>query len=497
MSAYEKLVSRFQELHRLDHAIIYLSWDQMVMMPANGNDSRSASIGEIANIRHRLLTGPEVQDWLHEADAENNPHHQRSIQEMHRVWRQAVCLPADLVVAKIKAGSTCEHGWRSQRADNDWPGYLKNLSPVVALSREEAQLRQAGDDKFTTPYEAMLDLHCTGDSQALIDSVFSTLKTELPQLLQQVREHQQHDVLPSLQGDYPISQQQSLCEELMRDLGFDFNSGRLDQSMHPFSTGGVGDLRITTRYQTNEFMEALNSTAHEVGHACYEGGLPLTKQGLPVGSHRNMCIHESQSLLYEKQIFQSKAFLSFFAEKVHQHLPTARSLDAELLWKAGTRVEPGYIRVEADEVCYPLHVLLRYEIESALINQEIEADVLPEIWNEKMQQYLGLSTTGNYKDGVMQDIHWTDGGFGYFPSYTLGAVNGAQIFKALCVDHPDWQDRFGAGELSFVSDWLEQKVWSLGCELSSQDLMQHITGHETRTQDYLAHLRSRYLDEVH
>ncbi len=497
MTVYEKLVARFQELHRLDHAITYLSWDQMVMMPANGNDNRSASIGEIASIRHKLLTSPEVQDWLQEASSEKNPHHHASIREMHRVWRQAVCLPAELVVAKIKAGSTCEHGWRSQRSQNDWQGFLKNLTAVVALSREEAQLRQEGDDNFTSPYEALLDLHCTGDSQALIDSVFSTLRVELPELLQQVKEHQQNDKLPSLHGSYSIPQQQMLCEELMRDLGFDFNSGRLDESMHPFSTGGIGDLRITTRYRDDEFMEALNSTAHEVGHACYEGGLPHKAQGLPVGGHRNMCIHESQSLLYEKQIFQSKSFMSYFAAKVHEYLPATQSFNAETLWKVGTRVEPGYIRVEADEVCYSLHVLLRYEIESALINQDIEADVLPEIWDEKMQQYLGLSTAGNYADGVMQDIHWTDGGFGYFPSYTMGAVNGAQIFKALCVDHTDWQDRFNAGDLAFVGNWLEQKVWSTGCELSSQELMKQITGRETETEDYLAHLRSRYLDEIH
>lgn len=496
--AYQKLVDRFQELHRLDHAMTFLSWDQMVMMPPNGNDARSASIAEIASIRHKLLASAEVEDWLNEALAEGSSERGQSLQEMQRVWRQAACLPAELVVAKIKAGSHCEHGWRTQRGANDWSGFLKNFKPVVDISREEAQLRQeAAGDVFTSPYEALLDLHCAGDSQALIDSVFSTLREQLPALLQQVTEKQKSSALPSLKGDYPVQQQQALCEELMGDLGFDFQSGRLDKSMHPFSTGVAGDLRITTRYQNHEFIESLNSTAHEVGHACYEGGLPEKWQGLPVGGHRNMCIHESQSLLFEKQIFYSKTFLEFFTAKIHQYLPSSKNIDADTLWRVCSRVEPGYIRVEADEVCYPLHVLMRYEIESALINREIEAELLPDIWNEKMQSYLGLSTEGNYADGVLQDIHWTDGAFGYFPSYTIGAVNGAQIFRALCNDFPDWQERFSVGNLSFVNDWLEAKIWSQGCKLSSQELMTQATGRGTNTDDFLAHLKARYLDDLH
>lgn len=497
-AVYQKLVDRFQELHRLDHAMTFLSWDQMVMMPPNGNDARSASIAEIASIRHKLLTSMEVEDWIGEALTLKNSETSQSILEMQRVWRQAVCLPAELVVAKIKVGSHCEHGWRTQRGENDWEGFLKNFKPVVEISREEAKLRQeSAGDNFSTPYGALLDLHCAGDSQSLIDSVFTTLREQLPTLLQQVTEKQKSSSIPALNGDYPIQQQQALCEELMGVLGFDFQSGRLDKSMHPFSTGVAGDLRITTRYQSNEFVESLNSTAHEVGHACYEGGLPEQWQGLPIGSHRNMCIHESQSLLFEKQIFFSKTFLHFFTAKIHEYLPSSKNVDADTLYKICSRVEPGYIRVEADEVCYPLHVLMRYEIESALINREIEADSLPDIWDEKMQSYLGLSTAGNYKDGVLQDIHWTDGAFGYFPSYTIGAVNGAQIFRALCNDFPDWQERIRAGKLSFVNDWLQEKIWSQGCSLSSQELMKQATGQESSTDDFLAHLETRYLNELH
>lgn len=507
MNAYRKLVDRFQEIHRLDHALTFLSWDQMVMMPSNGNDSRSSSIAEIAKIKHNRLTSAEVGDWLAEAsqqsvpdpDSEQTPTIQQvSLREMSRQWQQSVCLPAGLVIEKIKAGSHCEHGWRSQRGSNDWIGFLKNFKPVVEICREEAQLRQSADGAdFSTPYEALLDLHCSGDSQALIDSTFSVLRQKLPDLLQQVKEKQQHEKLTSQRGDYPIPQQQALCEDLMRTMGFDFESGRLDKSMHPFSTGVRGDLRITTRYQTTEFIESLTSTAHEVGHASYEGGLPSKLEGLPIGSHSNMCIHESQSLLFEKQMFMSKSFTRYFIKKIHQLMPASQHIDADALWKIYSRVEPGYIRVEADEVCYPLHVLLRYEIESALINKEIEADAIPEIWDNKMQSYLGLSTKGNYKDGCLQDIHWTDGAFGYFPSYTLGAVNGAQLFKTMCIEFPDWAQRFAEGELEFVRTWMGENIWSRASEVSSQELMKAATGRGTDPVDYLAHLEERYLQELH
>jgi carboxypeptidase Taq len=496
--SYAKLTERFQQAYRLDHAMTFLSWDQMVMMPEQGNEARSSSIAELASLKHKLLTAPELEEWLQEAQSNDDGSHAAGIREMKRVWKQATCLPAELVVAKIKAGSKCEHGWRTQRGNSDWTGFLANFREVVSLAREEAQLRmQASDGEIATPYEALLDLHCAGDSQSMIDGVFADLRGVLPELLQTVREHQSSREKITLKGRFPLRDQQALCEKLMAVLGFDFKSGRLDQSMHPFSTGVAGDLRITTRFSEGEFVEALNATAHEVGHASYEGGLPAKYEGLPVGSHRNMCIHESQSLLFEKQIAISRSFSGYFIEYIHQYLKESAALGKDALWHMMTKVEPGFIRVEADEVCYPLHVLLRYEIESALINGEIEPDVIPEIWDQKMTEYLGISTGSNHADGCLQDIHWTDGGFGYFPSYTVGAINSAQIFEALCGDHPDWESRFARGDLEFVRIWLEEKIWSHGCAMTSQELMQSATGKGTSPDAYIAHLKKRYLQELH
>jgi len=310
-----------------------------------------------------------------------------------------------------------------------------------------------------------------------------------------VIEKQKNEKAPELEGHYAIEQQTELNCRLMRDLGFDFDSGRLDVSMHPFSTGVKGDLRITTRFRETEFADALQATAHETGHSSYEGGLPEKWAGLPAGSHRNMCIHESQSLLFEKQIFLSRAFSEYFVEAINSHLSFAEPLSAQQLWLSYTRVKPSFIRVEADEVTYPMHVMLRYEIESALINGDAEAEAIPELWDQGMRDLLGLSVGNDHNNGCLQDIHWTSGAFGYFPSYTLGAINGAQLFSKIKTDYPDWEQRFISGDVLFVRQWLEKHIWSKGSLLESQELMQQATGEGSNAEHLLTHLEARYLRE--
>jgi len=491
------LEKQFQRIAKIDHAATFLSWDQMVMMPNAG-----------------------VNDELNSGAI--NPSLTAHVSEMQKTWQQAVVLPAELVHAQVLAGSQCEHGWRTQKTDNDWAGFLVNFKEVVALAREEAQCRQSQNpEQFATSYDAMLDLHCAGDSQALIAGVFSTLKQELPQLLGEVMEKQagrfaadgnsgnafdvgapgeknarKGKTESDVPADYPIEQQQALSEALMQQLGFDFDAGRLDVSMHPFSTGVRGDQRITTRYRTTDFADALQATAHETGHASYESGLPEKWQFYPVGNARNMCIHESQSLYYEKHLFLSRAFGRHFVDCVHQHLPASVRFTANDLWFAQTRVQPSLIRVEADEVTYPLHVMLRYDIESALINNQLQPEQVPEVWESLLEDYLGLSTDGNHALGCLQDIHWTDGSFGYFPSYTMGAVNAAQISASIKTQMPDWADRLGQGDVSFAREWLAENIWHKASSTSSQELMKSATGETTQAEFLLQHLRQRYLQEL-
>lgn len=497
--AYLLLEELYKKLDRLDHALTFLQWDHMVMMPPGGSEPRAKAIAELTALQHELLTAPKTGDLLQEAAGQvTAPKLNRSLQEMVLEYQRAICLPPELVKAKSLAGSKCEHGWRSQRKNNDWPGFLTNFKEVVKLAREEAQARcDFTPGRFPTPYDAMLDLYCTGDSNSFIAEVFTKLKQILPGLVQQVVDKQKGDSVPDLLGHYSIDQQRLLNLDLMKCLDFNFDQGRLDVSSHPFSTGCRGDQRITTRFRETDFLDALMATAHETGHASYESGLPIEWDGLPAGDARNMCIHESQSLLFEKQIFLSRPFISFFSNRIHTFLPITSAFDGMQLWAAATRVQPSYIRVEADEVTYPLHVILRYEIESSLINGSIRVEDIPSIWDEKMQNYLGLSTAGNYSDGCLQDMHWTDGSFGYFPSYTIGALNGAQLFATIRRTYPDWQEKLACGDVHFIRDWLQETIWSKGSTMDSQDIIRLATGESTNPDYFLRHIQERYLGELY
>jgi len=500
-SPYQFLVDSFQRLDRLNHAIAILNWDQMVMMPPGGVDARSKTLAELSVMRHELLSSDAVRDAIAtsvdtlQTLGEGEP---RSVIEMQRAYQDVSCLPADLVKAQVIAGSQCEHGWRTQRGENDWVGFLVKFKEVVSLAKEEAQIRQSATDA-ATPYDALLDLHCRGDSSALIDTVFGQLKAELPSMIDAAIEKQAVQSDKKTANDkvapiYPVSEQTQLSHALMSSLGFDFNAGRLDVSAHPFSLGVRGDQRITTRYEETGFLDALLATAHETGHASYEAGLPDAWAGLPVGDSRNMCIHESQSLMFEKMVCLSEPFLKHLHQLVKTHLTAASGLSFDDLITHTRAVSKSFIRVEADELTYPIHVALRYDIERDLINGDLEPEDIPEAWDQAMQQGLGLSTKDNYTNGCLQDIHWTDGTFGYFPSYTIGAVNSAQLFDSLTSVHADWEAQLEVGNTGFVRQWLSDNVWQHGCHLESQEIMTRATGQGTNAQSLIKHLKLRYLD---
>lgn len=496
MQNYQKLENQSKRISRIGHAQTFLSWDQSVMMPPGGAESRAESMAELSLLMHELITAPQMREWFDGAQSETLQADQlANLREMNRKWKQATCIPAELVEAQSLAASKCEHAWRTQRKANDWKGFLPNFEAVVKLAREEAAARlNASEGQFTTPYEAMLDLYAEGDTEAFIAKAFAGLKQTLPELVQAIQERQKRLPAVSLTGHYPAEAQKKLSLKVMEVLGFNFDRGRLDVSTHPFSTGVHGDHRITTRFDESEFVQALMATVHETGHASYEAHLPAAWKEQPVGRARSMSLHESQSLLFEKQIFLSEPFIEFLTPEIHRHFPGVANLNAQTLLSALKVVEPGYIRVHADEVTYPLHVILRYEIESALINGHLEPKDMPDAWNEKMQHYLGLSTEGNYKDGCMQDIHWPSGSFGYFPSYTLGALNAAQIFAALQRAKPDLDSALRRGDLKPIRAWLQSHIWSKGSFLSSPDLMRQATGETTNAEHFIRHIQKRYLD---
>ncbi|MGP8305148.1 carboxypeptidase M32 [Vibrio sp. YIC-376] len=529
MSAFEKLKKHSLKLSNFQHLAAICGWDQAAVMPNGGSKARSEAMAELYVHMHNLQTQPQLSDWFAKAEQESLSVEERAtLRELKRNWQQANVLPEDLVQAKSLAGSKCEHAWRTQRGQNDWQGFEKNWAEVVKLSQEEAQIR--AEVTGLSAYDAMLDIYEPGTTTESLDQLFSDVKSWLPEMIDQAIEKQSTEKYIEPQGIFPSETQKALGLDVMKLLQFDFEHGRLDESVHPFCGGVPTDVRITTRYDESEFVQSLMGIVHETGHARYEQGLPKSLSGLPSGQARSMGIHESQSLFFEMQIGRSNRFIEHLAHLAGSHFTRhdPKLFSQENFQKLYTRVKKDFIRVDADELTYPAHVILRYEIERDLMNGVIKHNDVPELWDQKMQNYLGLSTKDNYKNGCMQDIHWTDGGrtlittrqpaekkgkrtntynyrdgcmqdihwcdgsFGYFPSYTLGAMYAAQ-FMAAMRKTIDVDDAIRSGNLSPIFAWLSKNIWSKGSLLTTDELVKAATGEVLNPEHFKNHLKSRYL----
>ncbi|MDF0606468.1 carboxypeptidase M32 [Neisseriaceae bacterium TC5R-5] len=491
-AAYQQLTHTFARLHRFGHLGAIAGWDQAAMMPPKGNEARAAAMAELQVLMHQIITDPRIKEQLQAAEQENLSELEcANLREMRREWAQANLLPANLVEAKALAGARCEHAWRQQRPANDWPGFAANLREVVRLSREEGRL--LAQHTGCSVYDALMDKYEPGSSSAEVEQIFGDIKNWLPALIEQVRNKQSSEKVLQPQGPFPIPQQRALGLAVMQLLQFDFDAGRLDISSHPFCGGVPEDVRLTTRYREDDFVQSLMGIIHETGHARYEQNLPREYVSQPVGRARSMAIHESQSLSFEMQLARSSGFLQLITPLICQHLGSQPAFTADNLACLYTRVEPSCIRVDADELCYPAHVILRFEIERALMDGEIEVEDIPQLWDEKMLAYLGVDTRGNYRDGCMQDIHWTDGAFGYFPSYTLGAMYAAQYFAILRQQQPELNAQVAAGQLTPIFDYLNKSVWSQASRWTRPELIQQATGEMLNPAYFRAHLQQRYL----
>jgi carboxypeptidase Taq len=491
-SVLAPLNATFKRLHNFGHLASIAGWDQAAMMPSKGNEARAAAMAELQVLMHQTLTDPALKTQFDAAQNAKLPEaDQASLNEMRREWAMVNRLPQDLVEAQSLASARCEHAWRTQRKANDWQGFLGNFREVVQLARKEAQL--LADATGSTPYEALMDKFEPGMRESAITQLFGDVKTWLPGLISQVIDKQKTETVAQAVGPFPIDKQRALGVEVMGLLGFDFEGGRLDISTHPFCGGVPQDVRITTRYNEATFAPSLMGIIHETGHARYEQRLPRDTLHLPVGRARSMGIHESQSLSFEMQLARSPAFLQLIAPLVKKHLGDQPAFSADNLARMITRVKRGFIRVDADELTYPAHVILRFEIERALISGEMEAEDIPALWTTKMQDYLGVDVAGNFDQGCLQDIHWPSGMFGYFPSYTLGAMYAAQYFATIRKLHPDLDTRIANGDLSPVMDWLDANIWSQASRWSTDALVTRATGEPLNASHFRKHLEARYL----
>ena len=491
-SAYDELAGIWTQLHHFEHLQALAGWDQAAMMPPKGSDARASAMAEMEGLLHRMRTDPKLVDLLQRAAAEPVDAHARAnLSEIRREWRAANALPQALVEATSLAGARCEHAWRTQRPANDWVGFLENFREVLRLGREVAQ--RLADETGLAPYDALMDHYEPGATSAEVDRVFGDLQQWLPGLVAQVREKQANDVVTLPIGPFPKSAQRALSHDVMALLGFDFDGGRLDESAHPFSGGVPEDTRLTTRYREDDLMQALMGTVHETGHARYEQNLPREWLGQPVSRARSMAIHESQSLSFEMQLGRGRAFAGLLAPLLRKHFGYQAAFAPDNLHALMTRVKPGFIRVDADELTYPAHVILRYGIEKNLIDGSIEADDIPAQWDEGMQSLLGVDTRGNYRDGPLQDVHWTGGAFGYFPCYTLGAMYAAQWFGAIREAQPDLDVRIARGDLAPAFDWLRDNIWRQASRWPTAELAARATGEALNPAHLRRHLEARYL----
>ncbi|HVK31644.1 MAG TPA: carboxypeptidase M32, partial [Burkholderiaceae bacterium] len=378
--SYDDLAAHFLRMHRLTHLGSIVSWDRAANMPPKGNDARAASMAELAGLLHRLRTEPTLGERLSHAEQEPLSDDQRAnVREMRREWFLSTALPDNLVERRQLAAARCEHAWRTQRPANDWAGFLENWRPVVAIAREEAAL--LADKTGLSKYDALMDRFEPGMTSAQVGRVFGAVRQWLPGLIDRVVERQSKDHVIEPVGPFPIDVQQALCRRVVALLGFDFDAGRLDTSAHPFSGGVPEDVRMTTRYREDQFLPALMGTVHETGHGRYEQNRPRDWLGQPLSEARSMAIHESQSLSFEMQLGSHPGFAKAIAPLLVEAFGDQPAFEPTNLWKLMTRVTRGLIRVDADEVTYPAHVILRFEIERPLIEGEIQPEDVPALWD--------------------------------------------------------------------------------------------------------------------
>lgn len=494
-SAYEALKARFHRLSAIQGAQAVLHWDRATMMPEGGARARAEQQAALALVAHEMLTSPEMGDLVLSAEetaSRLSDWDRANLREMARIRAHATATPADLVEKLSHQKAETEMIWRRARAANDYASLAPALDRLIELVRAQAEAK--ADALGLSHYDALLDGYDPGRRAAEIDLLFAELEGFLPTLLGQVMEKQKKGpaILP-IEGPFPIPLQEKLGREVMATLGFDFEHGRLDVSHHPFTGGVPEDSRITTRYDEKDFTESLMAVIHETGHSLYERGLPAHWRGQPVGRSRGMTIHESQSLLFEMQAGRTTAFISFLAPRLKALFGgegAAWSFDN--LLRHYRKVGPSLIRVQADEVTYPLHVILRYRLERAMIAGDLKAAELPAAWNEGMEKSLGIRPPDD-ASGCMQDIHWPSGSFGYFPTYTLGALAAAQLFQAAKRHHPDLEESLGKGDFSVLLQWVRENVHARGSGVAPDEIIAEATGAPLGTGAFRHHIEGRYL----
>jgi carboxypeptidase Taq len=491
--SFQRLDDLCRRLSALEHALAILGADEATHMAVGGGEDRAEAMALLAGMHHQAATAPEIADWLDRAEAEERGEEElAALREFRRQYLNLTSLPTDFVERQTRVRMRCEQLWRDLRPKNDWATFQPALEGVVDLVREEAAMR--ADALGLDPYDALIEQYDPGTRAADVAAHFADLKAFLADFLPRALDVQERRLaarprrIP--EGPYPVERQRELGLAMMASVGFDVTRGSLSVSHHPFCGGVPSDVRITTRYRSTEFLSSLMGVLHETGHALYEQNLPARWTHWPLGKARGMAMHESQSLFVEMQLARHPAFWTWALPLVERHIGGGWSA-ADVLGHVH-HVERGLIRVDADEVTYPLHVILRFELERELVAGRMQVADIPEAWDARMRETLGLSTIDIPQDGPMQDVHWPGGAFGYFPSYTLGAAIAAQLFAAAARDLPDLEQDLADGRFDAVNEWRRDRVWNVASRWPTPEIVTRATGRPLDMADLKTHLERRY-----
>jgi carboxypeptidase Taq len=492
-SAYQSLLKELRETSTLASISAVLNWDEQTFMPHAAAEHRSNQASLVSRMAHERFTSPRIGELLatleqSELAKDVDSDLAVNVREVRRKYDRATKLPASLVEEMSKTEVLAQQGWSDARKKSDYPAFRPWLEKILKLKRQECACVGFKDD----PYDALLDIFEPGETAVGVRSTFEALRDPLVDLVGRIVGSGKEAPLHILQRNYPAAAQERLAREAAKAIGFDFDAGRLDVSVHPFCTQlGPGDVRMTTRYDETYFGDAFFGVLHETGHALYNQGLPKEHYGTPRGEDVSLGIHESQSRMWENLVGRSRSFWTYFLPKARQAFPEALAGVGHDQWYfAINDVRPSLIRTESDEATYNLHVLLRFEIERAMLRDELSPADLPEIWNERMQKYFGIKPP-NDTQGCLQDIHWSGGAIGYFPTYTLGNLYAEQFFVQARKDLGDLDAQFARGEFKPLLDWLRKNIHSQGMKYKPRELVKRVTGKDLEPGPLLAHLRGK------
>ncbi|WP_248895246.1 carboxypeptidase M32 [Haloplanus halobius] len=488
-ATYDDLLDRIGRITTVSNASDLLSWDQQVMMPEEGTPARSRQLSALSAVHHDLLTADELDDLLDTLAATDLDDDQAAVvREVRREQERAVRVPTDLVERISAASSEALPAWRDAKENDDFDAFAPHLEEHLALKRAYADHIDPDRDPYAVLFEEYEP--CLPLSHA--EDVLTTLREAVVPLVDDIRAADADLATDAFAGTYDTDRQEALMRDALDTLGYPWERSRLDVAPHPFSTGTTYDARITTRYDESDPIDALLSTVHEFGHATYTLGLPDDAYGTPLGEARDLSVHESQSRLWENHVGRSQAFWEGFLPRVVDHFPALGTVSAAEAYEAVNAVDPtNLIRVEADELTYHLHIVLRFEIERDLVRGDLDVSEVPAVWNDKMESYLGVRPETD-AEGCLQDIHWSHGSFGYFPTYSLGSVIAAQLFDAAARDIDGLTDHVRRGEFDPLHEWLTDRIHRHGKRYETNELVRRATGEDVAADAFVDYATAKY-----